>query len=306
VTQDHTPIFTPAALRRIVRQARGVPRVVNTLCTEALMAGCAAHQKPLTAAFVQGVIADSQGGRGRPVWRRSLVPATALALLGGLLWLAPWQGRHDTPSTAPQATRAPGSDRPAKETMAPAAPTVPRQVAEVGPQEGAQGAHSPALRPQPSDTSSEVPAQQPPTNTQTVQESGAGPTMARPTHAEHVDTAARDKRLTGWEATDTTPVPKTSHAKAAKRSGTRASLRVAARHGLPRFAMAPRRLGPVPPRVTERWSAAVPRDRDPSNAQLDPAHAKPPLLRPFFRLVHFVQGRFVRFVRGISPAKLPN
>src|SRR5215831_17202681 len=148
VTQDNKPIFTPAALRRIVRQARGVPREVNTLCTEALMAGCAAHQKPLTAAFVQGVIADSQGGRGRPVWRRSLVPATALALLGGLLWLAPWPGRHDTPSPAPQATRAPGSDRPAKETMVPAAPTVPRQVAEVGLQEGAQGAHSPALRPQ--------------------------------------------------------------------------------------------------------------------------------------------------------------
>ena len=209
---------------------------MNTLCTEALMAGCAAHQKPLTAAFVQGVIADSQGGRGRPVWRRSLVPATALALLGGLLWLAPWQGRHDTPSPAPQATRAPGRDRPAKETMAPAAPTVPRQVAEVRPQEGAQGAHSPALRPQPSATSGEVPAPQPPPETHTVQESGTGPTMARPTHAEHGDTAARDKRRTGWEAANTTPVPQASHAKAAKRRGTRASLRVATRHGLPRFA----------------------------------------------------------------------
>src|SRR5262249_61754053 len=66
VTQDHTPIFTPAALRRIVRQARGVPRVVNTLCTEALMPGCEAHKKPLTAAFRQGLLAYSRGEPSPP------------------------------------------------------------------------------------------------------------------------------------------------------------------------------------------------------------------------------------------------
>jgi len=275
VTQNKKPIFTTAALRRIVRQARGVPRVVNTLCTEALMAGFEAHQKPLTAAFVQRVIANGQGGRCRPVWRRSLAPAAALALLGGLLWLAPWQGQHDTPSTAPQATRAQGGDRTAKEAMALAAPTEPRQVAEVGPQEGAQDARSAALRPQPSATSGEAPAQQPPTDTQTRQESAAGPEMAWPTHEEHVDTAAMDKRLAGLEAADTTPEPKAPPSKAAKRSGTRAPLRVAAGHGLPSFALSPRRFGPVPPRATERWSAAVPRDRVPQFPFFKPEDTTP-------------------------------
>ena len=238
VTQDQTPIFTPAALRRIVRQARGVPRVVNTLCTAALKAGCAAHQKPLTAAFVQGVIADSQGGRGHPVWRRSLVPATALALLGGLLCLALWQGRHDTPSPAPQATLAQGDDRPAKEAIAPAAPAVPGRASE---------------------TSGEASAQQPYTDTQTMQESVAGPEMAWPTHAEHMDTAAMDKLLTGLEAAGQTTAPQARHSKAVKRSGARSPLQVAEGHGLTSFAVSPRQSNPVPRRAPWWRPTIVPR-----------------------------------------------
>src|SRR5206468_1534571 len=121
-----------------------------------------------------------------------------------LLWLAPWQGRHYTPSIAPQATLIQGDNRPAKEAMALAAPTVPRQVPEVGLHEGAQDAHSPALLTQPG----EAPAQQPYTDTQAMQESVAGPEMAGPTHEEQVDTAALDKLLAGLEAADKTPVPK--------------------------------------------------------------------------------------------------
>src|SRR5262249_709989 len=259
VTQDKKPIFTTAALRRIVRQAKGLPQVVNALCADALMAGFEAQQKPLTAAFVQRVIADGQGGRCLPVWRRSLVPATAMALLGGLLWLALWQGRHNTPSTAPQATLVQDGDRTAKEAMALAAPTEPRQVAEVGRHEGAQDAQSPALLTQPSETSGEAPAQQPYTKTQTMQESVAGREMPWPTHEEHVDTAAMDKLLAGLEAADKTTVPQAPPSKAAKRSGTRSPLRVATGHGLPSFALSPRRSNSVPRRAPWWRSAAEPR-----------------------------------------------
>src|SRR5262249_19056410 len=134
VTQDNKPIFTPAALRRIVRQARGLPRVVITLCTQALIAGFAAHQKPITAALVQRVIAEGQGRRPLPVWPMGLASSAALVLVGGLLWLAPWQGRHEAPLLTPQALSVQGSDRRVAETGEPRAPTGPSQVPEEGTQ----------------------------------------------------------------------------------------------------------------------------------------------------------------------------
>jgi general secretion pathway protein A len=82
------PIFTPEALQHIVRHARGVPRVLNTLCTNALLAGCAAQQQPITAALVKRVIAECTGRRPRS-WRRlALATAGGLGLAAGLLWFA--------------------------------------------------------------------------------------------------------------------------------------------------------------------------------------------------------------------------
>jgi len=36
---NHTPVFTRVALRKIVKRARGIPRVINILCDNALIAG---------------------------------------------------------------------------------------------------------------------------------------------------------------------------------------------------------------------------------------------------------------------------
>jgi type II secretory pathway predicted ATPase ExeA len=259
VTQDDRPIFTPAALRRIVRQARGLPRVVNTLCTNALIAGFAAQQKPITAALVQRVIADAQGGRRLPAWRLSLAPATAMALLGGLLWLAPWQELRDAPSTAPQATLAQGGDRTAQEARAIAAPTVPRQVPGVESHERAQDAQSPALLIQHSEASGEAPAQQSHTDTWAMQEPVARPETAGHLHAEQVDVQAMDKLLTGLEAADKTTVPTVPHSKAVKRRSTKSPLRAAASHGLPSFALSPQQSDTVPPRASGLRPAAVSR-----------------------------------------------
>ena len=42
-------LFTPGALRRIIRAARGNPRVLNTLCSAMLMRGAGQQEKPMSA-----------------------------------------------------------------------------------------------------------------------------------------------------------------------------------------------------------------------------------------------------------------
>src|SRR6266704_2500373 len=43
------PVFTRGALKRIVREAQGVPRLLNILCTQALVTGFGIRQHPITA-----------------------------------------------------------------------------------------------------------------------------------------------------------------------------------------------------------------------------------------------------------------
>ncbi len=92
------PIFTQEALQAIVRHAHGVPRDVNLLCTDVLLAGFWAQQQPITADLVQQVIAASRGSRPFPLGRLGLAAVAGLVLTAGLLWVAPF-------SAGPQASR---------------------------------------------------------------------------------------------------------------------------------------------------------------------------------------------------------
>ena len=72
-------IFTPRALEKIVRRAKGIPRALNILADNALVTGFGYQRKPVTVKVVREVIADLEGP-GRPFFSR-FVPAASLASL---------------------------------------------------------------------------------------------------------------------------------------------------------------------------------------------------------------------------------
>src|SRR5919197_4903389 len=58
-------LFTPGALRRIIRAARGNPRVLNTLCSTILMTGSLRQEKPIAAHIARDVIGEVGAQRSR-------------------------------------------------------------------------------------------------------------------------------------------------------------------------------------------------------------------------------------------------
>jgi general secretion pathway protein A len=71
-------IFTPRALEKIVRRARGIPRALNILADNALVTGFGYGRKPVTVKVVREVIADLEG-RTRP----GGLPGLPAAVAGG-------------------------------------------------------------------------------------------------------------------------------------------------------------------------------------------------------------------------------
>jgi general secretion pathway protein A len=59
-TQAET-VFTSRALTRLIKAAQGVPGTLNVLCTNALIAGFWAQQRPVSARVAREVIAQMQG-----------------------------------------------------------------------------------------------------------------------------------------------------------------------------------------------------------------------------------------------------
>jgi general secretion pathway protein A len=95
-------LFSPAAVQRIATYARGIPRVVNTLCDHCLVFGYAERRRRIDAALVaqaeraleDGAGAErwsSRSGAARTLrsWRRGLVVGTVAAAIGALIWFMP-------------------------------------------------------------------------------------------------------------------------------------------------------------------------------------------------------------------------
>jgi len=80
------PIFTKGALQAIINQARGTPRVLNILCTNALIQGFGYGQRRISMKIAQEVIAEYTGNKSRRGWRPWVALVGALALLAGLFW----------------------------------------------------------------------------------------------------------------------------------------------------------------------------------------------------------------------------
>ena len=84
--------FTPGALREVVEHAKGVPRVINILCDNALVNGLGYQKKPVTASIVREAILDLTGHarvRWLPWAWASLV---AVVAAGALLLVSPYRG----------------------------------------------------------------------------------------------------------------------------------------------------------------------------------------------------------------------
>ncbi len=61
VTHSPKEIFTPGALKKIIRAAKGSPRMLNILCDNALVAGFGYQEKKISGKIAKQVIADFEG-----------------------------------------------------------------------------------------------------------------------------------------------------------------------------------------------------------------------------------------------------
>jgi general secretion pathway protein A len=57
-SHERAPLFTAEALALIASASKGIPRIVNSICFNALSMGCAQRQKTISTALVREVIAD--------------------------------------------------------------------------------------------------------------------------------------------------------------------------------------------------------------------------------------------------------
>ena len=118
-------MFTPAALQRIIRHAKGNPRTLNVVCNNALVAGFGAQQRPVSADTVREVIADLKGKTRRLAFKWVTSVATMVVVAIGLLAVTsgrlPWSFADlDRPVAPPTATEAaPDKAKPAAILPAP-------------------------------------------------------------------------------------------------------------------------------------------------------------------------------------------
>jgi general secretion pathway protein A len=88
---NHSSIFTNGALKNIINQANGIPRIMNILCDNALITGFGYQQKPVGSKIIKEVIADFNGAK-RSSFARWWVPAasTLAAILLVVVWMWPY------------------------------------------------------------------------------------------------------------------------------------------------------------------------------------------------------------------------
>jgi len=90
VSLTDAPIFTRGALRQIIKHAKGTPRVLNVLCTNALIQGFSYRQPCIAAWIAKEVIADYRGKRAPWQWRPWLALTSAIALLAAWFLFSPY------------------------------------------------------------------------------------------------------------------------------------------------------------------------------------------------------------------------
>ena len=122
---DTTPVFSPSAMRLIVHEAKGAPRMINILCDNSLITSYGYKQKVVPGTVAQEVIGDFAGRdrRSRP-WRPLLAVVSGIVICAGGLALnidslagvtnktltvleSGWSGSRATPRTQEAGLEAP-------------------------------------------------------------------------------------------------------------------------------------------------------------------------------------------------------
>ncbi len=75
---DVKTVFTKDSLNKIVKKAKGVPRLLNILCDNALITGYGYQMRPVRAGVVREVIRDFEGERKIPVLKWGMITAVIL------------------------------------------------------------------------------------------------------------------------------------------------------------------------------------------------------------------------------------
>lgn len=156
VAGRNTPLFEKKALRKIFKRSRGVPRLVNHICDNALLIGFALQKKSIPIAVIREVIQDMDGGSSF----RKFLPTPDMRALkwGGIALIACFAITYATMSRMSQPSPQ------AAQTSSPAAYSEARQEPRATPADApVQAARFyPATEPEPNP---EVAAAQPETTT---------------------------------------------------------------------------------------------------------------------------------------------
>jgi general secretion pathway protein A len=78
--ENGSPVFTRGALKRIVKEAKGIPRYLNILCDNALITGFGYKVRPVNVKIVDEVITDYNGEEKEPSLLKWIIPPAALLL----------------------------------------------------------------------------------------------------------------------------------------------------------------------------------------------------------------------------------
>lgn len=143
-------VFSNAAIRHIAKAAKGIPRNLDMLCTDALVAGYMRRTKPIPARMVKQVLADFQGydvqRTSRLLWVGVAVVLLLTLVAGARFWDG-FSGHLQTVAQWPQ--QAVEQMRPLFADLAQKTPRWSRQTPEL------------AVSPRPSEKPAAVPAERP-------------------------------------------------------------------------------------------------------------------------------------------------
>ncbi len=89
VDADDAGVFTKGAIKLIIKKAKGIPRILNILCDNALITGYGYQQRPVTGRTVREVIAGFEGKRKFHVLRWEFALSMTFVLLIGAFLFFP-------------------------------------------------------------------------------------------------------------------------------------------------------------------------------------------------------------------------
>lgn len=92
VTDNGEMILTEDAINEIVRSAKGIPRIINILCDNALVTGYGYQKKPVNARIVREILRDFQPPpKEKPFAWRFASAAILLILATVFFWMSPYR-----------------------------------------------------------------------------------------------------------------------------------------------------------------------------------------------------------------------